>query len=934
MNPDPWEDPQLWQRLKPLFDAAMGKPETERARFIDEACGEDPELREALRQLVNASGDSTATADARIFDLHKLFPEQRPTFVADELVLERFRIVRLIGSGGMGEVYEAVDLELGQRIALKTIRAQISGNPKMLAHFKNEVKLAKKISGLHVCRIHELYPQVETPAGYRPAFLTMEFLDGVTLADRIRDTGPPPWKEVKAIALEICEGLRAMHEAGIIHRDLKSRNVMLADRNGTVKAVIMDFGLAHELPNPTSETASELSEEYAVAGTPEYMAPEQFEGKTLTPAADIFALGVVMYEMATGRHPFPSHALLEAAVQRGRKPVAPSSLQKKLPHRCDEIVGRCLEFDPKKRYGSAKIVAEEIKDNWQAKLRRTWLRAGAAILAVIALASGLMLVPAIRERVQGILFSSREKHIAVLPFEVAGNDLQTQALGDGLMDSLTGKLSNLDTANQTLWVVPASEVRARKVHDASSALKEFGATIVVEGNFERNGAGAHLRLTLIDPKKMREIGFADAENVNGDLAALEDDAVIDLGRLMNVSASANIVHNSQGQVGRAAYEDYLAGVGYFQRFDKPGNIERAIDALRKAVRTDPHFALGFARLAQVYDFKYRIESNPDWLHQAETYGKHAAELDDRVPLTYVVLGNVLEDTGNHELAVQQFQRALDLDPRNADALTGIASSYERAGLTSQAEAAFIRSASLRPNDWAGYNDLGNFYDSIGRHKDAVGQFRKAIDLSPDNSAVYVNLGIALLDSGDPQLLGEAEEALKKSIALNPTYEAYSSLGVLFEMQHRYRDGLSACEKAIKLNNSSYDAWNNLAIAYEWAKKPEQASMAREHAINLLEKVVALDDQNAEARATLGALMAKTGMREKSMEDIRISLALSPKNQYVLSEVADAYALLGDRVNALKYLKEALEAGMPADLLSADPDIQGVLRDATSQIPPK
>ncbi|HZD51196.1 MAG TPA: serine/threonine-protein kinase, partial [Silvibacterium sp.] len=342
MTPELWEKPELWERLKPLFYAAIEKPEGERPRYIDEVSGDDRELHDALHRLVSASGDSTAPADGHLFDLHRLFPKERQAFAEGDVVRRRFRIVRLIGTGGMGEVYEAVDVDLGRRIALKTIRADIAGNPRMLSHFKTEVELAQKILNPHVCRIHHYEP----PDGDRPAFLTMEFLEGATLADRIREREALPWKEVKAIALEICEGLRAMHETGILHRDLKSRNVMLASRNGAVKAVIMDFGLAHEVPTGTSETAADVSDEHAVVGTVQYMAPEQFEGKSLTPAADIFALGVIMYEMATGKSPFPSHAMLEAAVQRGRKPPAPSSIQKKLPHRCDEIIGRCLEFDP------------------------------------------------------------------------------------------------------------------------------------------------------------------------------------------------------------------------------------------------------------------------------------------------------------------------------------------------------------------------------------------------------------------------------------------------------------------------------------------------------------------------------------------------------------------------------------------------------------
>ena len=359
--PELWETPEGWERLKPLFGGAMQQPEKQRARYIDEVCGDDLELRDGLLRLLRANQDSISKGDGPIVDLHGLFSAAKSAFTEGELVSNQFRIVRLIGSGGMGDVYEAIDLELGGRIALKTIRPEIASNPRTLAHFKKEVVLAQRISGPHVCRIHAFHPPTDS-AG-RTAFLTMEFLEGVTLADKIRESGPLPWRQVKTIALEICEGLRVMHEAGIIHRDLKSRNVMLANRNGAVSAVVMDFGLAHEVRSATSETATDASAEQGVAGTIDYMAPEQFAGDSLTPAADIFALGVVMYELATGRHPFPSGTILQAAIRRGQRPPAPSSIQKGLSHRCDEIVCRCLEFDPKKRYRSVNEVAEALKSS-------------------------------------------------------------------------------------------------------------------------------------------------------------------------------------------------------------------------------------------------------------------------------------------------------------------------------------------------------------------------------------------------------------------------------------------------------------------------------------------------------------------------------------------------------------------------------------------
>ena len=921
MTPELWETPEGWERLKPLLYPAMQKPQEERARFVDEVCGDDHDLRDALLRLLRANEESISRGDGPILDFHGLFPAAKPAFAEGELVLGRFRIVRLIGSGGMGEVYEAVDLELG-RIALKTVRPEIAGNPQIIARFKREVLLALRFSGPHVCRIHAFHPP--TDSACRSAFLTMEFLDGITLADKIRESGPLPWCEVKTIALEICEGLRVMHEAGVIHRDLKSRNVMLANRNGTVSAVVMDFGLAHEVTSTTSETATDVSAEHNVAGTVEYMAPEQFAGDLLSPAADIFALGVVMYELATGRHPFPSSSILQAAIQRGQRPPAPSSIQKGLPHRCDEIIGRCLEFDPKKRYGSVKIVAEEIEDKLPAKLRRTWLRLAAVLFALVALVSGLLLVPPIRERVQGILFSSREKHIAVLPFEVAGSDPQTQALGDGLMDSLAGKLSNLDAVNQTLWVVPASEVRSRKVKDASSALREFGATIVVQGNFERSGASTHLRLTLIDPKKMRDIGFADVENGMGDLAALEDEAVARLGRLMNISVTEAHTSDNGGPAARAAYEDYLTGLGYYQRFDKPGNIERAIQALQNAIKTDPHFALGFAQLAQVCVMRYRLDSDPRWLQEAELYCRKASALDDGLPATYIALAQVHQVSGRYNLAVQEFQRALRLDPRDADALVGIAHSYQNLGRNSEAEAAFVKAAALRPNDWTGYSALGVFYDDIGKPREAVAQYRKALELTPDNAGLYTNLGVAYMDLDDPAMLRQAEDALKKSVEINPTFVAYGNLGFLYLREHRFNESVIASQEALQLNPQSYDVWSNLTEAYEWLHLEENARAAREHTVAVLDRTLRLNTQNASVQATLAVMLAKGGQRQKALDSIQISLALSPHDQYVLSQVADAYELLGDRAKSVNYLFQAFAHGLTRAQLSGDPYIQEVL----------
>jgi serine/threonine-protein kinase len=399
---------------------------------------------------------------------------------------------------------------------------------------------------------------------------------------------------------------------------------------------------------------------------------------------------------------------------------------------------------------------------------------------------------------------------------------------------------------------------------------------------------------------------------------------------MNISHGEGFANGEGEPVTPAAYEDYLAGLGYFQRYDKAGNIDSAITALERATKTDPKFALAFASLARVYIRKYELDSNPQWLQRAEPYCKHAVELDDRVALTFVALGSIHEYSGNPDLAIHEFQRALDLDPRNTEALAGIADSYQNAGRIPEAEAALIKAAALRPDDWSGYNYLGDFYDHIGRHKEAIAQYQRALRLTPDNSVLYVNLGNALLNSGELNHLPEAELALKKSIAINPTYEAYAGLVFLFIVQHRLQASIDAGREAIRLNSQSYDAWNNLTVAYEWAGEVENADDARKKAIELLQRAVRLNPKDAEAEATLAALLAKNGMKEKALDGVKLSLALSPRSGYVLSEAADTYELLGNRALAIRYLKLALKYGVPLYQFSADPEVQGVLTDPAFQ----
>jgi eukaryotic-like serine/threonine-protein kinase len=503
----------------------------------------------------------------------------------------------------------------------------------------------------------------------------------------------------------------------------------------------------------------------------------------------------------------------------------------------------------------------------------------------------------------------------------------------GLMDSLAGRLSNLGTDSNSLWVIPTSEVRRLNVSDPSTALSKLGATLAIQGSVERNQNDVRLNLNLIDTRNLRQIGSADVDDRTGDLSMLQDEAVAKLADLMKIHMAGGVGHGG-GSANPAAYEDYLKGLGYMERSDKAGNLDQAIAALQQSIQTDPRFALGYAQLGGAYLTKHAYSQDPRWLVEAEANAQKAAELDSNIPEVYVTLGQIHETTGKHDLAMQEFQHALSLDPRDADAESGLAGAYENAGRIQEAEAAFQKAAALRPDSWKGYSNLGAFYDRQNMYPKAVEADQHAIALTPDNAQVYANLGGACADSADPKLLPIGEQALRKSIQLSPSYAAYANLGDLLLLEHRPAEAEAAVEQALKLNDTDYNVWNFLLMADEWQKKDAEAATARHHAETLAEQAVKLQPSDPQAQSVLAYLYAQDKQNQNAIARIQTALALSPDDPSVLSNVAEAYENMGDHSHALEYIEKALQKGYPLDQVRAEPTLQGVLSDPELRLPHK
>jgi len=384
---------------------------------------------------------------------------------------------------------------------------------------------------------------------------------------------------------------------------------------------------------------------------------------------------------------------------------------------------------------------------------------------------------------------------------------------------------------------------------------------------------------------------------------------------------------SEASTSPAAYEVYLRGQEYMARYDKPGNLDAAIKLFESTTRTDPKFALAFAALGEAYWNKYLLDQDPQWVKSASAACKRAAELNSQLPAIYVTLGRIHSGTGLRDLAMQEFQRALELDRHSAPALLGLADTYSVLGRNQEAEDAYKRASALRPADWDGPLRLGGFYYGQGRFSEAANQFRRVIQLLPDHGSAHTYLGTSLLSLGRET---DAVAEFKKSLALGTDYVAFTNLGAIYYNQKFFAEAAAMWEQALKINDKDYRLWNNLAIAYEWLEKPEQAKQAFRQELARLEEIAPLRPYDAEVHANLGTMYSQSRLRDKAKTQLDAALALSPDDAEILGKAGEAYENLGERSLALEYFQKALQKGWTMNDLEMNPDLRPLLSDSNAR----
>ena len=834
-----------------------------------------------------------------------------PSITVGQLV-GHFRILEKIGGGGQGEVFRAHDERFDKDVALKILPLKALSDDAARKRFRQEAQAVGKLS----------HPNIATAFYFGEEngidFLVTEYISGAGLDEKLAK-GPLPQETVVALGIELASGLEAAHREGIIHRDLKPGNLRITE-TGQLK--ILDFGLAELIePGIDAASAETVTLTMTLTGTLPYMAPEQFDGIS-DPRTDLWAAGVVLYELATGQLPFPQTQLrqLKEAI-RDEEPKRPTEINPAISRGLESVILRALEKDPKRRYQAAKELHDDlVRVAGGGKVKRhLWLRRHRLQLAVaallVAVSAGLIyrFWPSSASTDHGKSY----KVLAVLPLETAGQDAADSALGRGVAETVSARIAQ-GSNGRLFQLIPPNELSSKQVKTAEAARREFGVDMVLAVGLQRSGDKMRVTCSLIDPRNHQQVDARTVTGDVGDLFTLEDTAVTEVFDMLprNARSEQPAVTEVHAAV-PAGYEYYVRGRGYLLEYQKSENIDSAISEFQHSLQVSPNYAPAYAGLGEAYWRGYKADRGKEWLDQAKTNCQKALAADPRLAEGHTCLGNLYNDTGQYDKAVKEFQRADSLDPDSVDALNGLAEAYDRLGNAAAAEDTYRKAITLRPQYWAVYNWLGYFYFGQARYADAAAMFRKVVDLTPDNNRGYSNLGAMYLMEGQ---YADAIAALNRSIELRPTGSALSNLGMAYFYSHRFSEAATMGEKALALDDKDYLNWGNLGYALYWTPgRREESFPAYKKGIELARADLQVNPKDTAALSFVAMNSAVLGDRRTALASLQKALLLAPKDAEVMFRAAMVYNQFGDQAQTLDWLKKAVAAHYSRTIVRDTPE---------------
>ena len=741
-----------------------------------------------------------------------------PVFRTGDIVAFRFRIVRFLAKGGMGELYEAEDLELRERIALKTILSHIAADERSIMLFKREVHLARQVTHPNVCRIYDVFRH-RYGAGNDVVLLAMELLHGETLADKLRRDGRFSTTEMLPLVRQMADGLTAAHRVGVVHRDFKSHNVMLvkparAEEAEKMRAVVTDFGLAWRSAQDESTSLSmSLSTEGEISGTPAYMAPEQVEGGPVTPATDVYALGVVLYEMVTGTLPFVGETPLKMAVKRlNEPPPSPRVHVPGIDPLWEATILRCLARRPEERFASAGEVVSALEGRqiepavaapgWQRWTGVVWLALTLMVLATLV--SGYVVYARYAAANAGIT------SIAVLPLRNSSNDPEQDYLSDGISEGLINRLSQLPG----LKVVANSSSSRYKGQNADpqEVARALDVTGILAGRVSQRGDSLSISVELIDGRDRTQVWGEQYVSKAAELFQVSADISRDVAAKLQVRPAAGAPQGA-GTIERrnpAAYELLLKG--HFHRA-KGGTQDRqqAGEYFTRAIAADPGYALAHADLSDIYRSLVSsglLDPN-EYLPKARAAAQKALELDDGLADGHFALANLMTYAWEWADAEREYKRAIELNPNLALAHRWYAVYLRLMGRHDQATTEITRARELDPLSPGVNATVGYVLSSAGRYDQAIAALQKTIELDPKYPYAHLFFGHTYVAQGK---YAEAVASYTKAIALGldtPTTQVFlgaasvragdrtRALTILQQLQSS-KEHVSAAELAILL----------------------------------------------------------------------------------------------------------------------------------------
>jgi TolB-like protein/tetratricopeptide (TPR) repeat protein len=694
----------------------------------------------------------------------------------------RYQVIEELGRGGMGRVYKVLDKEVEEKVALKLIKPEIAFEEETIRRFRSELRLARQITHPNVCRMYDLGRFEST------YYLTMEYVSGEDLKSTLKRMGPLSAGKVISVARQIAAGLAEAHRLGVVHRDLKPQNIMV-DREGTVR--VMDFGIAR------SARARGETGEAMLVGTPEYMSPEQAEGRDVDGRSDIYSLGVILFELLTGRLPSPAE-----------QPPDPGKVSPQVPEALSRIILKCLEKDRVKRYPSAAELLSELEDSearlpGSEKLRsakrtttapppavkspaaaRKWVIGAAAVvlLAAIIVAGWLVLG---KERGGAI------RSVAVLPFESEQTGEQVEYLCDGMMESLIGKLAQLPG----LKVISTYSVRQYKGKRVS--LQEVGRDLDVQaaltGRIAQEGDKLTVQAELVNVKDRSRLWGDQYLRPVGDIFSIQEEIAREISQKLKLRLTGEDMKAlaKSPTENLEAYRLYIEGRFYWNRRTHD-DLRQAITCYERAVALDPDYALGHAGIAETYGviMDLGFEQPEGILAQAEEHASRALALDENLAEAHTAMACVRKIQGDFAGYEKELLRAKQLNPNYATAHQWLAEAYMFKEDYELAHAEIAKAIELDPNALVLKAIEGQVYMTEGRYDEAIKKLKPLLEENPEFVMARIFLGNSYLGKADYP----AAERLAEECQV-PDMRFYLKCRVLFKVQKGVKTPEAAEAKA-------------------------------------------------------------------------------------------------------------------------------------------